>query len=242
MTIHTFKIEREINHSNIVLFPTVVQIDGKVYLIDCGYDETYDDFITELSNLTIRPEDITGILISHDDIDHLGGLANFKICNPSIQVFCSEIEHASVTGLVKSERLVQAENSLKTLPEEYKAWALGFIGALNNIKRFPVDKTFADGEFLIDDLQIIHTPGHTRGHISIYIPSEHTIIANDALVIENGEFDLANPSYTLDLNSAIRSVEKIRNLHSRKIVCYHGGIMNEAIDDQLNKVIQRYKL
>jgi glyoxylase-like metal-dependent hydrolase (beta-lactamase superfamily II) len=240
MIIHTFKIEKEINKENVSLFPSLIENSGRLYLIDCGYDETFENFLNELNLLNFNLHQIEGIIISHDDIDHLGGLKKFKEKKPTIKVYCSELEELSVSGSVKSERLIQAENLQEKLPNEYKNWALGFIGALKNIKRYKVDKTFDDGEIFEEDIQIVHTPGHTKGHISLFIQSTKTMIANDALVIENGEFEIANPAFTLDMQAALESVQKIKNLNPQKIICYHGGIMEENIDTKLNTLLSRY--
>lgn len=214
---------------------------GKLYLIDCGYEETFEGILEELNRLNLNIHQIEGIIISHDDIDHLGGLKKFKDYKPSIQVLCSALEEPTITGRVKSERLVQAENSYESLPDEYKSWAIGFIESLKSIQRFEVDKTFDDGEIFEEDIQIVHTPGHTKGHISLFIKSSKTLIANDALVIEDGEFEIANPAYTLDLEAALSSVQKIKKLKPKKIICYHGGIMKSNIAAKLDKLLSRYQ-
>ena len=68
------------------------------------------------------------------------------------------------------------------------------------------------------------TPGHTKGHISIYLPECSTLITGDALVLEDGRLTIANPQYTLDLERANESAEKIRALDVKTIICYHGGV------------------
>ena len=241
MTLFTFKIESEINNLNTVLFPSLLKKGGKIYLVDCGYEETFENFQVELNKLNIHISQIDGIIISHDDIDHLGGLKAFKEYNPAINIYCGALEETSVSGRIKSERLIQAENLLDNMPGEHRVWALNFIESLKKIKRFNVDKTFQDQETFEGDVVIIHTPGHTKGHISLFIPDQKTLIANDALVIENDEFEIANPSFTLDINSAIRSVEKIKALNPEKIICYHGGIMQNDIEKKLSDLIGRYK-
>ncbi len=241
MEIHTFKIEKKVNEVDTVLFPSLLKHDDKTYLIDCGYEETFESFRNELDKINAPIHQLTGIFISHDDIDHLGGLDAFKKINPNLKVFCSAIEEQSVCGKVKSERLIQAENSLPHLPNEYKTWALHFIQSLQNIKRYRVDKTFNDGDELEKDVMVIHTPGHTKGHVSIFVKKEKILIANDALVIENDEFEIANPNYTLDMASAIKSVEKIMQLNPTKIICYHGGVMQHDIQQKLNNLLSRYQ-
>lgn len=241
MEVHTFKIEKKVNEVDTILFPSLLRFGDRTYLIDCGYEETFDTFQQELIKLNAPVNQLTGVFISHDDIDHLGGLDAFKKLNPNLKVYSSTIEEQSVCGKVKSERLIQAENSLEHIPNEYKTWALHFIQSLQNIKRYRVDKTFNDGDEFEKGVMVIHTPGHTKGHVSLFIKKEKILIASDALVIENDEFEIANPNYTLDMASAIKSVEKIRQLNPAKIICYHGGVMHNNIQQKLNNLLSRYQ-
>jgi glyoxylase-like metal-dependent hydrolase (beta-lactamase superfamily II) len=240
MKVTTFKIEKIINSVQVTLFPTAVQVNNKNLLIDCGYEETFDEFVTELETIGISLNNLHAIIISHDDIDHLGALHLFKKANKDLQVYCSNTEEPSVSGKIKSERLIQAENSLENLPEEYKEWARNFISQLSSIQRVPVDQTLGENDRILDELIVINTPGHTKGHISIYIPSENTVIANDAIVIEEEELNIANPQFTLDLHTAVNSVEKIRDLKPRKLICYHGGILTADLEIKLNNLLAKY--
>ena len=241
MKIQTFKIQKQINDAEVILYPTLLETDGKFFLVDCGYEETFSELITELNKLGVTVDNLYAILVSHDDIDHLGALKLFKDKNPNLLVYSSEIEEPSISGKVKSERLDQAEQSLLTLPEEYKQWANQFINQLKSIKRVSVDVVLKHREKIGDELEVILTPGHTKGHISFFIPSEKILIANDAIVLEFDEFNIANPAFTLDMNQAITSVELINELNPEKIVCYHGGVAVGNISNKLTSLINKYK-
>lgn len=241
MEILNFKVSKEIDGQFIELYPTVLLGSKEVILIDTGYEETYTEFIHELNKFNIQIKDITKILISHDDIDHIGALSFFQKENPSVEILCPEIEKESITGNTKSERLIQAESSLSNTPKEHQKWVLDFISKLQNIKHVQhIQRTFSNDVLVHDDLIVIPTPGHTKGHVSFYIPSKKTLIANDALVIENGELEIANPQFTLDMKQALKSIEVIKGLELNKIICYHGGIMKKNIQSNLEKLISKY--
>nr|WP_246027886.1 MULTISPECIES: MBL fold metallo-hydrolase [Paenibacillus] len=124
-----------------------------------------------------------------------------------------------------------------------------------SIETAVIDRTVSSGEKLpwCDGIEIIHTPGHLPGHISLYLPSSKTLIAGDALVIEDGKHNIANPQHTLDLEEAITSVEKLLEYDIKQLICYHGGCFREIfrrhcsisfIDIKLNnqneqKVVQK---
>ncbi|MDC6361502.1 MULTISPECIES: MBL fold metallo-hydrolase [Flavobacteriaceae] len=241
MKIYNFKVQKTMDGNLMEFHPTVINVNNKNYLVDCGYAETYEAFTKGLSKLGIGVHDLHAIIISHDDIDHLGALKRFKEENLDLIIYCSQVEEPSVSGKVKSERLLQAEANLPHMDEAFKPWAQKFIVQLQGIERVPVDIALKDGDHIADGLHVIATPGHTRGHVSFHIPDQKTLIANDALVIEEGEFNIANPQFTLDLEEAVRSVEKIKTLGAEKIICYHGGVMEEGVDKKLTALIHKYR-
>lgn len=240
MIVNVLKIEKQTGSEKIVLYPSLILVGNKTYLIDCGYEETFDELCFGLENEGIKINNLTGVIISHDDIDHLGALKKIKDRNKNLKIFSSSIERSSICGDIKSERLAQAENILDAASD--KAAALNFIDRLKKIQRVNVDKTFEDGETFENDIKVIHTPGHTMGHLSFFCEKERTIIAGDALVIVGDEFEIANPHFTLDLPQALRSVKIIRDLNPQKIICYHGGAVSEHINEKLERLISRYEL
>lgn len=232
MKLTPFRIDAIVDDEEITIFPVLIETANGNYLVDCGYEETVDELIAGLQNLGIDLSGLNGIIITHDDIDHLGGLSELKKRKPNLKIYCGSHEEDSVAGVIKSERLVQAEHLLEGMPARLKPWGLEFIRRQESIKRCGVDQSLEDNEVFANDIVVIHTPGHTKGHISLYIPTEKTVITGDALVIINGKPDIANPNYTLDLKRAHESVEKIRNLKPERLICYHGGVI-EGDPDQL---------
>lgn len=241
MNVEVLRIEKTIDGEQVVFFPALLRHAGRNYLVDCGYDETSDELENELKALDVEPGDLTGVIITHDDHDHLGGLRKLKQKNKNLKVICGEHEKDSVSGKIKSERLIQAEVSLNTIPVEYKDWAMNFIEKLKKVERFAVDEVLSDNAIFEDELIAVHTPGHTKGHISLFLPKEKTVIAGDALVIENGEFNIANPAFTLNMQQALKSVEKIKNFNPLKIICYHGGIIDKNVNEKLEALLGSYK-
>jgi glyoxylase-like metal-dependent hydrolase (beta-lactamase superfamily II) len=73
--------------------------------------------------------------------------------------------------------------------------------------------------------------------LPFYVPREKTVIANDALVIADGKFGIANPMFTLDQSQAIKSVELIWEIHPETIICYHGGIEKDNSSEKLTELI-----
>ena len=70
--------------------------------------------------------------------------------------------------------------------------------------------------------EVIDTPGHTPGHISLYLPAQGTVVTGDAMVLEQGSPAVANPQFAFDLAAAQASLERLVDLGAARYICYHG--------------------
>lgn len=239
MKIHSLEVVTAPFGKPVVLHPTLIECGSEVILVDCGYAGSRDSIETQLNLYGWTIKDLTTIIITHDDIDHLGGLFELQKENSHVRVAASVTEAPFVEGKLKSLRLVQAEQAIDQLPSEMLDWALTFQRELRAIKRVPVDVSLTEGEFN-DFIQVIDTPGHTPGHISLYIPSTRTMISGDALVLENGELDIANPQFTMDLDQAVESVNKLAGYQIDELHCYHGGVIRDSISERIHNLVNKY--
>ncbi len=182
---------------------------------------------------------LTKIIITHHDFDHMGTLAEFKREYPHIKILASIDDEKYISGKEKSLRLQQAESIYDKLPEEEKKSAKEFQDFIGTIENVPVDVCLRDKDSFsfCGGVEIIATPGHMPGHISIYIKDSKTLIAGDALVVEDDKLTIANPQYTLDIISAKNSIKKLLNYEIDKIVCYHGGVYTKDIKKSLENII-----
>ncbi|HLO79361.1 MAG TPA: MBL fold metallo-hydrolase [Chitinophagaceae bacterium] len=237
MELIPIRLTYNFNDQEVILHPTIIKAEEGMWLVDCGYEGSLSMIKDEFSKRGLKMEDLDGVIISHDDIDHLGALKEIKDAFPWIKVYSSDIEAPYVSGYLKSLRLQQAEDLFPSLPEEHRAWATAFQAQLRSVKRVPVDQTFSIDEIFSKGIQIINTPGHTPGHISIYLPDLKILIASDAIVIGNGELGIANPQFCLDLHEAKNSVKKLSALEIEIMVCYHGGIETVDISTKLLRLI-----
>lgn len=78
-----------------------------------------------------------------------------------------------------------------------------------------------DGDKVFD-LEIIDTPGHTPGHISVYDRSGGLLVAGDALNGQDGGVIGANPDFTPDIATADISIAKLATLAFDTVVFGHG--------------------
>ena len=87
---------------------------------------------------------------------------------------------------------------------------------------------------ILPEWQIIHTPGHTAGHVSFFRPADRTLLVGDAFCTTKPEsfFDaaLAQPPelhgppayFTADFDAAAKSIQKLAALEPRIVAPGHG--------------------
>ena len=75
-------------------------------------------------------------------------------------------------------------------------------------------------------IEVIYTPGHTIGHISLFLHDSQTLICGDAANIENGEMVHLNPKFIYDISLAEKSLEKIKEYKAKTVIAHHSGIYN----------------
>ena len=78
-----------------------------------------------------------------------------------------------------------------------------------------------DGDRVFD-LQIVTTPGHTPGSISVYDSVSGLLVAGDALGIEGGKPTLPGAQFTEDMEEAKRSIAKLAELGFETLLVGHG--------------------
>lgn len=237
--LHLLDIDFTWNGQSQTITPVLLQDERDTILVDCGYP----DFIPHLAEAAgrhgIELESVTKLIVTHHDIDHMGSLAALKRLYPGMDIIAHELEVPYVQGIRKSLRVEQAEASLDSLPDAEKPGAESFIRFLRSVEPAAVDRAVSHGEKLpwCGGIEIVHTPGHMPGHISLYLAASKTLIAGDAVVIEEGKLAIANPVYTLDMDAALRSIQLLLNYDIERIVCYHGGRFHGDAGQALRQLI-----
>lgn len=237
--IFTLEINFHFGNVSNTIYPVILRDEHEMLLIDCGYPGFLPLIKKAAEAKGINLDDLTKIVITHHDFDHMGALAECKEEYPNALIVSSDIEERYISGQEKSLRLQQAEALYDSLPEAEKENAESFHELLRSVQPVNVDLLVKVRDVFpwCGGTEIIATPGHMPGHISLYLKECKTLIAGDALVVENEELCIANPQYTLDMGEAKMTIQKLLGYDIEKIICYHGGIYIGDIKAALQKIL-----
>ncbi|EMS73762.1 MBL fold metallo-hydrolase [Ruminiclostridium cellobioparum] len=241
-------LELEPNVPNMgFIYPVLLWDEKEVVLIDAGLPGQTQSIMELIKKEGLQPEKLTKIIITHQDMDHIGSLAqivntvnNDRPEESKIHVYSHELEKPYIQAermpiKFTKEMLEKKRQELAQLtPEQRKEYDEMFSS--NKPK---VTDTLNHGQVLpcCGDLKIIHTAGHTPGHISIYLEKYKTLIAGDALNAGDGKLAGPNPVHTYDMVQARKSLETLLDYDIERVVCYHGGLVSGEIGNQIRLFI-----
>ncbi len=196
-------------------------------LVDTGMPGQADAIAAALAELGLGVADLRRIILTHQDIDHIGSLQDLARASGAA-VLAHRVEAPFING-ERTPRFATPE-MLAARPELRPA-----------VERFtptPVDELLQhdDRRNLAGGVRVVFTPGHTIGHISLYMERTKTLISGDALTASGGQLHGPNPAATPDMLSATTSVQALAALDVATIVCYHGGVVSDDAGGQLRRV------
>lgn len=224
------------------IYLAILKDDKELIMVDCGYPNLMRAIEDAMNKIGLSLSQLTKIIITHHDHDHMGALREIKDYNPSVEILCSKEQAPFLTGKSKSLRLLQAESIQETLPESEKDAGIEFQRYIASIKNVDEVTEINSGDCFpwCGGVYIIDTKGHMPGHISLYIPSEKTLISGDALVVNNGKLCMAMPQYTFNIQDAKDSIRSLLNYDIEKIICYHGGVYDGNVKEGLKDIINEF--
>jgi glyoxylase-like metal-dependent hydrolase (beta-lactamase superfamily II) len=146
-----------------------VETDGSVTLVDCGLKGAPRKLVAALAELGKTPSDVRRIVLTHTHADHAGGAATLRT--------------TTAAPLAVHDDDAAYLRSGKSPPRESR---LGKVLAMLPGGGFPAvepDETFGDGDRLdvAGGVLVVHTPGHTPGHVSLLHEPSGVLITGDAL-------------------------------------------------------------
>lgn len=188
---------------------------SELILIDTLYDPDAQVILDRVQQLGKNVRDIKHIIMTHGHRAHLGGLAKLKELSGA-----PVYSHPWEADIVAGERKQQGVN-LRPM-KGFKAWPILFFGSLlgsaaNHIP-CPVDHLINEGD-KIGPVHVLHTPGHTPGHLAFYLPELRVLFTGDAFVT----WPLICPGWPNAMLNEKQTWQSLRRLAELDVQAIGGG-------------------
>lgn len=199
--------------------PVLLWDDQDVILIDTGYPGLLPVIQEEMELVGVPFERLSKVILTHQHYDHLGSLPEIlSAANHHIEVFAHDLDKPYIEG----DKMLLKYDISRGVPPKAK-----------------VDTVIAEGEVLpfLGGLKIIHTPGHTPGHISLYHEKSKILITGDSTIAKDGKLIGPTELFTADMDLAWESLAKFKNIDVEIALCFHGGICDKDVNQQISNLV-----
>lgn len=229
-----------------VVYPSLLIDNNDLILVDTGFPGMLSQLREKMESAGLSVDRLSHIIMTHHDIDHIGCLKSLVDASGGrIMVMAHAEERPYLEGLLPPVKSAPWDNP--DLQEHYKDIPLEQRETIKEVfSRFntwiaPVDRTLCDQEELqlCGGITVVHTPGHTAGHLSLYHHLSKTLVAGDALFLLNGMLVPPPPFLNASYQDALKSIEKLFVLDVENVVCYHGGFLKVKPGQRLADLVCR---
>ncbi len=207
--------------------------DNGITLIDTGYPRDKLKIIRALSEIGKGPKDIKQIILTHLHPDHSGSAGTLQ---KELQIpvfahaFDAELLKMGVCGrmpyLVTKGIMNRLLFSLVVLTAPKSIVPVTSVTLIGSNEIIPV----------LSGLRVIHTPGHSLGHVALLFEQQKILIAGDTVV---NNFGLRPAPLYEDPGAGISSIKHLCQFDF-EIACFgHGGIITKNANQKFKDLSLR---
>ena len=184
----------------------------ELILIDTGLPGQVRQILDYISGLGRSVGELHWIVLTHHDIDHIGNAAELqRLIGAEVCMHPADVDY--VQGKVRRRPF-------------WKAWLCDLTIALRKLQPPEINRLVHDGE-TIGPLEVIHTPGHSAGSISLKYGS--VLFVGD--LVRGGRFPRENFFLTNEDNNLARaSIKKLAQLDFEVLCPGHGRPISRAAE------------
>ncbi len=215
-------------------------VASEVTLIDSGYPGWSERILREFAGRNQQIGQVRHVIVTHYHVDHAGSAADLKEATGA-----TVYAHPADAAYIRGEKPHEGPFP-RGLVDRLIApiWFRRTARYRRILKAATIDHELTDGEQLSigDGLQIIHTPGHTPGHVSVLMPSKKILFVGDAAA---NMFGLRAPVGTLfglataNIALAKESMRKLAALEF-DIACFgHGRVLRSEANLAFRRSVER---
>jgi glyoxylase-like metal-dependent hydrolase (beta-lactamase superfamily II) len=212
----------------------IVDGPGGVVIVDTGMPNRAKRVLAALRDIGRGPRDVRLIVLTHHHLDHTGSVnAAASATNAPVSA------HPADAAVIMAEAPAPRANR-----DTAARRILGPLVDRIQPRRIPplAVRPVVDGDVLGEagfDMEVVHTPGHTPGHISLLVPSRQALIAGDAAANVFGRLAPPVGLYTEDAESMRRSIERLAGLDFDTACFGHGGALRGHAATRFRTLVDR---
>jgi glyoxylase-like metal-dependent hydrolase (beta-lactamase superfamily II) len=152
-------------------------------LVDTGINATPGDSIAPYcDSIGLDRERVRWIVVTHDDVDHMGGNASASAIFPRAAFVAHELDIElveDVSRIVRERYSEFAADHGIDIDEAFKTWCHEIARAAPIDLRITGPMSIALGDRVIE---VFPTPGHSLGSVSVWDPATGSAIVGDAVL------------------------------------------------------------
>jgi glyoxylase-like metal-dependent hydrolase (beta-lactamase superfamily II) len=204
--------------------------DGQVTLVDCGMRGAPKRVLAALDHIGVGPRDVTRILLTHGHPDHAGGLAKLRG-----RTGAKVAVHESDAPYVREGRTPIRDQATfgGRLLRRRGTW--GPSEVTDELQ----DRQLLD---IGGGLRVIHTPGHTPGHVSLLHEPTRTLITGDALFNWRRRIEFSPAWLCTDARLCRQTAHTLGELDYTLVAFTHGPEIRDGAREAVRGFLQRQEV
>ncbi len=164
----------------------LLQFGGESMLMDTGFANTPEqNILPYFKSINFDPKSLTYVMLTHPDIDHVGGVYAMRDAAPQAQFLCGTLDQEQIeTPEGLADIRARAHYHYHGLGPDDAKLAAFIQNAGGAGKKISIAKTFdraATMQLGDRQIQILHLPGHSVDHLGVYLPWLNAAIIADAV-------------------------------------------------------------
>lgn len=215
----------------------IVKRENGIVLIDTGMKSSGKDVIDAFQELNLKLETIKGILLTHWHNDHAAGTSVVKALT-NCQTFAHHLERP----YFEEKQSNKFRQLADFIPE--RGIMVMFKGLIGDTvpKKVQIDQLVADGDLVLEDFEVIESPGHTPGHLAFYDKKQKTLFAGDAFAVIRNQLRLMAGPVTPDKEKSLESINKIFQNREINYICPgHRQPLTQGVPEEIQRFLSYLK-
>ena len=208
----------------------LLEAGGELTLVDTLFGDEAADVLAAIRRLGKIPHDLKRIVLTHAHRSHLGGLAALKR-----ETGANVLAHESEADIVAGHRRAQSVGLKPTRPFRTYPFQVGIFLGRPKHRPCAIDESVSEGD-TVGQLQVLHIPGHSPGHLGFHWAKRGLVIAGDAIATWP-RLEAGWPAFNLNREQHRESVRRLAGLEARIVGVGHGDPLTQAASDRVHELV-----